>query len=360
MPLDSADVAAAREPFGRASTLPSGAYTDADVAETERERVFGREWLCVARADQVASPGDYLSLDLLGRPLLVTRDDGGEIHVLSRVCRHRGAVIAEGAGNARTLRCPYHAWVYHLDGALAGAPHMEGAEGFDPSKCALPRVRAEVWEGFVFACFDPEAQPLAPRLATLSRALSRYRMAEFASSDALVFDSPFDWKVLVDNFMEAYHHVAIHRDTLEPVLPARRSYALDPDGPWSLLVMPPRDSAPPEDPAHWPDDSLVAGCVFPSTLFALSRDSLSWYQILPEEPGRFTLRIHACPSRTALGTPAADALRDLVERIHHQDIGACEATWQGLRSPCYRAGILAPLEKPLWHFTQWWLDRMEL
>jgi hypothetical protein len=166
--------------------------------------------------------------------------------------------------------------------------------------------------------------------------------------------------VLTDNFMEAYHHIAIHRDTLEPLLPARRSYALENDGPWSLLVMPPRDSATPSDPTDWPRDSLLAGCIFPTLLFAPSRDSLSWYQILPEAVGRFTLRIHVCTSRELNGTAAADGLRAFVEQVHHPDIAACEATWAGLHSPCYHAGLLAPLEKPLWQFSQWWLERMGL
>jgi phenylpropionate dioxygenase-like ring-hydroxylating dioxygenase large terminal subunit len=361
MPLRAADVAAARLPFGRAATLPSNAYTDPSVYAAEVERIFRREWLCVARADQIANAGDYLCVDLLGDRLVVTRDERGEIHVLSRVCRHRGAVLLEGRGNAKTLRCPYHAWVYRLDGQLAGAPHMEGASGFEPKRCALPRLACEVWEGFVFTSFDPGAAPLAPGLAGLSRVLARYRLGAFVSaSEPMVFESVFDWKVLVDNFMEAYHHIAVHRDTLEPALPARASYALDSDGPWSLLVMPPRDAKPPADPADWPDASLVAGCVFPAHLVAPTREVLTWYQILPEAPGRFTLRIHVCPSPEMLDSPHAEAIRALARQIHLQDIEACEATFAGLGSSDYRAGLIAPLERPLWQFAQWWLDRMGL
>jgi phenylpropionate dioxygenase-like ring-hydroxylating dioxygenase large terminal subunit len=237
---------------------------------------------------------------------------------------------------------------------------MEDAEQFDPTQCALPRLRSEVWKGFIFASFDPKAEPLAPRLATLTQVLSRYRLEDFVSSEVMIFESAFNWKVLVDNFMEAYHHIATHRDTLEPILPARRSYTLENDGPWSLLVMPPRDSVTSDDPHDWPEESLLAGCIFPTLLFAPSRDSLSWYQILPERAGRFMLRIYVCPSREMSGTPAADGLRAFVEQVHLQDIGACEATWAGLQSPCYRAGQLAPLEKSLWQFSQWWLQRMRL
>lgn len=353
-------VAAARLPFGRAATLPSEAYGEPGVHAEELGRLFRRHWLCVARADQLAHSGDFVTLDLLREPLVVLRD-GDQLRVLSRVCRHRGAEVVRGVGNAARLRCPYHAWVYELDGRLAGAPHMEGSEAFDPAACALPALRCEVWEGFVFACFDPAAEPLGPRLAGLSRLLSRYRLAEFVTTEPLVFDSHFDWKVLVDNFMEAYHHVAVHKDTLEPLFPARASWTPESDGPWSLLVMPPRHEAErPRDARAWPEASLVAGCVYPSHLFALTPDLLSWYQVLPEAPGRFTLRIHACPSREIRGTEHADALREFTRRVHLQDVQACEATFAGLRAPSHRAGVLGPLERALWQWNQWWLREMGL
>jgi len=83
-------------------------------------------------------------------------------------------------------------------------------------------------------------------------------------------------------------------------------------------------------------------------------------QVLPGAPGRFTLRIHVCPRREEVGTPESESLREFVRAVHLQDIDACEATWAGLHSPCYRAGLLTPLERPLWQFSQWWLDRMGL
>lgn len=358
--LDPADVAAARAPFGRAATLPARAYTDPAIHALERERIFEREWLCVARSDQLARPGDHRPLDLLGRPLLLTRDERGALHVLSRVCRHRGALVAEGAGNAKSLRCPYHGWTYRLDGTLVGTPYMERGPDFDPRDFCLPELPCEEWLGFVFTSFAPDPAPLAPRLVSLARALARYDLAAYPTTEPMCFESAFDWKVLADNFMEAYHHSGTHRDTLEAGLPARRSYALESDGPWSLLVMPPSEAAPASDPHDWPEASVLAVCVFPDHLFTISPSELLWYQLLPGGPGRFDLRVHVCPPRGLAGTAEADALHELVRRVHLQDIGACEATWAGLRSPCYRAGRLGPLERPLWQFGQWWLDRIGL
>src|SRR5207249_281286 len=110
------DFTGARRPSLEASTLPLYCYTSPDFFRLEVEHIFLKEWLCVGRVDQVAKPGDYFSLDLIGEPLVVTRDDRGEIHVLSRVCRHRAMMVVEGAGNARAFECPYHGWTYSLRG----------------------------------------------------------------------------------------------------------------------------------------------------------------------------------------------------------------------------------------------------
>jgi phenylpropionate dioxygenase-like ring-hydroxylating dioxygenase large terminal subunit len=368
--LGAGRLASAREPLGRATTLPAEAFTSPEVYALEVERILSREWLCAGRADQVPEPGDYLSLDLLGEKLLVVRGGDGRIRALSRVCRHRGAVLVNGAGNARSFQCPYHAWTYRLDGRLVGAPYMEGAEGFDRSTCRLPEIRSELWQGWIFVNLDADAPPLAPRLEPLAEQLEGYRMSEMVAVQTAVFDSPFNWKVLVDNFMEAYHHIAIHRDTFEPVFPAERSYTPEASGPYSLLVMPgepgPED-AEPGLPVIGDLDAeqrsrLVATVVFPFHLFAPSAELLTWYQLLPLSVDRFELRIYTCVPRAVLEDPrhrqTLEGIQAFVRHIHEQDIQACEATWAGLGAPSYAGGVLAPLEKSIWQFNQWWIERM--
>ncbi len=366
-------LAAALQPLEKASTLPAEAYTSPDVYEREIETIFSRSWLCAGRVDQVPEPGDYLALDLLGDKLVVVRDTGGSVRVLSRVCRHRGAEVVSGSGNARSFQCPYHSWTYRLDGSLVGAPLMEGTEDFDRKHFGLPEIRSEVWEGWIFVCFDAEAPALGPQLEPLSVQLAPYRMSEMVAVETATFDSPFNWKVLVDNFMEAYHHIAIHRDILEPIFPAERSHTPDNEGPYSVLVMPARedgeaapdslDGLPPVGPMEPHERSqLVAAVVYPFHLFAPSAASLAWYQLLPLCHDRFTLRIYTCFPRATLDDPAlrdaVQGMQEVTKAVHHQDIAACEATFAGLSARSYDAGRLGPLEKPLWQFNQWWIERM--
>jgi phenylpropionate dioxygenase-like ring-hydroxylating dioxygenase large terminal subunit len=151
-------------PFPEARTLPPRWYREPALYEREVEQVFRREWFCVARADQIPRSGSYLALDLLGEPLVAVRDLEGRLRVLSRVCRHRAMPVVLGRGEARSFQCPYHRWTDGLDGRLLAAPEMERTEGFDRARCRLPELRVEEFEGFVFASFDPDAVPLAPRL----------------------------------------------------------------------------------------------------------------------------------------------------------------------------------------------------
>ena len=371
--LRSERLTGACQPLEQATTLPAEAFNSPEVYETEVERIFQREWLCAGRADQIPEVGDYFTLDLLGEKLVVVRDKGDEIRALSRICRHRAAEVVSGEGNARSFRCPYHAWTYRLDGRLAAAPYMDrSVEFYEASR--LPEIRCEQWEGWIFVNFDPDATPLATGLAPLSKLLVNYGMSDMMALPTATFDSPFNWKVLVDNFMEAYHHIAIHRETFEPQYPARFSKIPDNEGPYSILVMPKAtwESEDGEDLlARLPragglddeeESQLLAVSVYPFHLFALTAESLSWYQLLPHTHERFTLRIYSCfPRETLEGSKykqAVEAVQAFTKLVHQQDIHACQTAWAGLNTRSFEGGRLSHLEKAIWQFNQWWINRM--
>jgi len=115
----------------KAITLPPEAYGSDDLYAAEVDRIFKRGWIPLCRVEQVPTPGTYYSIDILGTPLVVTRDRHSEIRVLSRNCTHRWMEVCSGAGQANVLQCPYHLWSFGLDGHLAGAPEMKMSPGFD-------------------------------------------------------------------------------------------------------------------------------------------------------------------------------------------------------------------------------------
>ena len=167
--LSPSDWTRSARPVADVVTLPPECYTSQEFFEqVERPAIFDREWLCVGRTERVPNPGDYYTITVVDEPLVVTRDHkDGEIHVLSAVCQHRGHLVVEGAGSCRIFQCPLHHWTYGTDGELRSAPTMSETPGFDRAKYALPRLRVEIWQGFIFVNFDEDAAPLAPRLTTL-------------------------------------------------------------------------------------------------------------------------------------------------------------------------------------------------
>ncbi len=365
--MEAAEIDRVRAPLARAWTLPPKAYTDPTVFEAEIDGIFNREWICVGRADQVAEPGDFMCVDLIAQPIVITRDREGELHALSRVCVHRGMPVVEGAGNANRLTCPYHKWVYELDGRLRGAPMMEQVEDFDERSCRLPALALEVWEGFIFVNLDAHAQPLAPRLTGLDQLVGNYHFGDLVVAETVVFDSPWNWKILVENFMEAYHHIGTHKETLEPVYPSRQSSVPDNDGqPWSFLWMPGVDEVP-EEESVFPDlnaaqrKGLFAAAILPNFLFAATPHNGVWYQLEPRGHDAMDLKIHVLLPAEVAGSLSADEKKEigeLVSVIHLEDIAANEGPWRGLHGALTTQGRLSIFEKAIWQLNQYWLDRL--
>jgi phenylpropionate dioxygenase-like ring-hydroxylating dioxygenase large terminal subunit len=195
--------------------LPPECYTSPEFFEFERKEVFARSWICVGRIEQLANPGDCILARPAGEPVIVARIPAGELRAMAAICRHRGQVIP-CAVNQKTLRCPLHYWTYDLEGKLIGAPHMGREETMDLRKSVrLPSVRLELWHGFVFVNLDPLAEPLAPTLAKVEPFWSGYEDADLIGIPPKLADKPlpWNWKVHVENFTDAYHPEFVHRGT---------------------------------------------------------------------------------------------------------------------------------------------------
>lgn len=204
----------------RAETLPPACYTDAEFYEFEKDALFNHEWLCVGREDWVKEPGDYFTTHIVGEPIVVTRARDGVVRAMSSVCQHRAMLVAEGKGNARGFVCPYHHWVYGLDGKLVNAPAMERTCDFDKRKVRLPQFKVESWLGFLFINFDPDAAPLAPRLAGVADAVAGYDLANAESATTMTGQFAWNWKVMFENNNDGYHASKLHHGPLHDFVPS--------------------------------------------------------------------------------------------------------------------------------------------
>lgn len=152
--------------IARAETLPSEVYTDERWLAAARRRVFARSWQYVADADALRTPGQALPVTLgeglVDEPLVLTRDRGDQLHCLSNVCTHRGALVCDGAGVHNVLRCRYHGRRFGLDGRMLSMPEFEGVEGFPSAADDLPPLPCERWGKLLFTALDPELPAAVP------------------------------------------------------------------------------------------------------------------------------------------------------------------------------------------------------
>ncbi len=160
--LEPSLYAKARLPLEQAESLPRWCYTAQEFYDEEVSRIFRKTWNFVGREDEIPSAGDFLTVDLFGKSIIIVRDRAGKVHAFANTCRHRGTRLLSGSGRCPAIRCPYHSWTYALSGELIGTPGMEGVVGFNKADYGLIPVRMESWGGFMFVTLDPDCVPAGP------------------------------------------------------------------------------------------------------------------------------------------------------------------------------------------------------
>jgi choline monooxygenase len=224
-----------------AATNPWSWYSDADVWSLEQERVFARTWQYVGHAGLVARTGDFFTARAGRVPVVVARAKDGDTRAFVNVCRHRGSTIVEGAGNRKTLQCPYHAWTYGLDGRLRAAPRAD----LDVDGIALQPVRLERWGPFLFVNVDADADPLRETLGDVPGQVEELGL----DVDSLRFHHRAEWsvaanwKVVAENFLECYHCAVAHPEFSALVDVSPDAYRLEVGRLHSTQLGPARDGA---------------------------------------------------------------------------------------------------------------------
>ena len=337
-----------------ALTLPRRAYLDDAVFDGEKAAIFRREWIVVARVEQLDHTGSFLTVDVADVPLVITRDGEGQFHALSRICRHRAMPVAAGCGTVKAFTCPYHLWRYGLDGRLLSAPAMEKSDVFDVSQLGLQRFRAEVWEGWIFVNLDENAPPLEGHFESLKSYLAADGLAGMKIVHSQSFASPWNWKVFVENFVESYHHAGPHSESLQHSNPAFGTYALDlPEGaPFMVLENPPSEGSDPF--------SVYAG--FPTFLFAVQRGEMTtavWFQMDLIDHSTFNVTIHILMPEPAASDPElVTFMAAVLRQIHLEDMTVCDGVQAGLASPMMVPGPLSHLERGVWQFHRYLQRKM--
>ncbi|WP_437880416.1 aromatic ring-hydroxylating oxygenase subunit alpha [Pseudomonas sp. LRF_L74] len=369
--LPDEQIAAVRLPLEKASVLPPAAYHDETIFKLERERIFARSWMPVCHVSQIAEPGSYMTRNLVGESVLAMHGRDGVIRVMSNVCRHRNTTLASGSGSCKGNRmsCPYHGWTYGLDGKLLAAPFMDQVDDFERRAVHLPVFRSEVWHGFLFVNFDENATPLMAQIEGLEPAIAPYRFEDMEVVELRRRTMPWNWKISLENFSEAYHQPWVHPDTADHEFPAAMARYADVSGPYGLFNLYQKNLLP--VPTFFkpveglPEEMLSCVTVFNvyPYLHALTDAATPlWLDFNIKNATEHELVWNVLLPKGTLASPTLqeelDKLWGFFEPILGEDIGVCTGVGEAVSSRFITPGRYSHMEKTIHQFHNWWLDLM--
>lgn len=360
---------AARRPFGDAVAMPPDVYTSTEFLAHELKDIFAHEWICVGRTSAVGAPGDFLSYELAGQPIVVIRGHDGTLNAMSNVCRHRMSTLLDGSGNTRNIVCPYHGWTYNLDGTLRGAPLMKQTPGFCKEDYRLQPIRCEEWLGWIYITLDPHIDPVKERLKPLEALISRYCMEDYTECFRETHVWNTNWKVLAENFMESYHLPVCHAGTV-----GRHSKLDEMNCPPGAAAFNyhwiTKEASLPIGNAH-PSNTRLEGdwrrttvllTIYPSHLITLTPGYFWYLSLHPRGVGQVHITYGGGLSPEFIADPESEqykiSMKTLLDEVNVEDQRCTEKVFRGLNASAATPGHLSYLERPIYDFTQYLAERL--
>ena len=216
--LTPTDIDSVQRPVEMANGLANAHYIDPQVFAEESEAVLKATWAGLAVGADVPNPGNAKPISFLGMPLLLLRDQDGDLRVFENICRHRGMQLVNEAKTIEgAIRCPYHSWCYSTKGMLVSTPHVGGAgHNTHPSivkeDLGLNEVRSHVWRDVVFINISGTAPKFTDVHADLIARWTEFDCPIFHGGDDSKFDLELiaNYKLAVENYCESYHLPWVH------------------------------------------------------------------------------------------------------------------------------------------------------
>jgi choline monooxygenase len=263
--------------------LNASVYTDPDRYQREIREIFYNAWFPVYPSTDVANARDYVVWDQIGQSVVITRRDDGEVAAWHNVCQHRGARLVDGPGNCSRGRftCPWHGFVYNLDGEVASVPLRDSFNEAELTGLRAPAVRVTEWGGWIWLTLSDDTPPLREYLGDIGTELEGYDLDNFTTKFRKTVRLKANWKIVVDAFNETWHVPFTHSDTLAGLV-LWRDAALKLTSPHSWMTLPIRGFT---DRAEAQNDHrkthLCHYLVFPNTIFSCFPTHLQMWSAWP-------------------------------------------------------------------------------
>jgi len=337
--------------------LAPDAYFGDDWYEREQEMLFARTWHLAAATDELAEPGDFVTIDAGHDPLVVVRGLDNELRAFHDFCPHRGIKLLVDSGNTRTgIVCPYHSWNFALDGTLRNVPQPEEFDPVALQDCGLVAASVAEWGGMVFVNGAPDAD-FAAYLQGFPEHIGSYRPEQLREVVRVQFDARCNWKLFVENHVDVYHLWYLHARSLSAY--DHHQFEWDAIGPHWVSYEPAKagverrrphvGSTPIAGLDERDKVGIGAHMLFPNTLFATESEFFMSYVAKPLAPDRSVIdvRIRAEPSADVEMLVAA------AKEFMLEDVSACEGIQATVRSSRFRVGPLAQNhERPITLFHE--------
>ncbi|WP_338549401.1 aromatic ring-hydroxylating oxygenase subunit alpha [Roseovarius phycicola] len=322
-------------------SLRAEAYVEPRWYDIDQKAVFAKTWQWVCHFEKLRNPGSYLTTQIAGHPIAIVRDREGALRAFYNVCKHRAHELLSGEGETTRIMCPYHAWVYKLDGQLVRAPETENLQDFDMGQICLDQVQVEEFCGFVFVNLDPEAASLSEQSGDLETEIRHWApdIEQLTFGRRLTYDIKSNWKNVVDNFLECYHCPTAHKDFCDLV--DMDSYKVTTHGIYSSHMA---DAGKGTNTAYDVSNATVrthaVWWLWPTTCLMRypGRSSMIVLNIIPVGPDR-TLETYDFFLETPDPDPMElDAMRYLDEVLQVEDINLVESVQRGMNTPAFTQG----------------------
>jgi Rieske 2Fe-2S family protein len=351
-------------------TLSGRDYTSPEVWEQEREAIWWGDWVCVGRTEEVSNPGDYIVRDLAGESIFITRNQDGELRGFYNVCAHRGTKFLDddAKGSVRkAFRCPYHAWIFDLNGCLIGTPNVKQDEYLDRALYPLHAFAVDQYAGFLFVNLAREPRPLMSALtdgAETMTVFERFKMEELRIGVRIVYEVAANWKIVVENYNECLHCPSVHPELVQVVPLFRFGEVWDEEtrddgnrmieGATSFTQT--GVSSLPKFPDLMPDDySMYYGTYeFPNLMLNLHPDCVMYYIGFPKGPGHTTVVSEYLFRPETIAGPEfhPEPVVEFWDLISKQDWDVCARAQTGVGSRSYVTGVYPRQDRFLYWFNE--------
>ncbi|MEZ4544047.1 MAG: SRPBCC family protein [Cyanobacteriota/Melainabacteria group bacterium] len=352
------------EDITRSGTLPATFYRDPQIFEQQKEKVFAKSWQYLTDLKSVGESAIQIPLtilpDSLSEPVILSREESGDLHLLSNVCTHRGSILLEEKKHSSRISCRYHGRCFSTCGKYVSAPGFEGAHDFPSEKDDLPTLALGRFDQFLFSGIYPELsfedfiRPMLARTGFLPLA-----DAELDRDNSREYLVNANWALYVDNYLEGLHIPFVHPALASMLDTKDYQTELFAGGNVQIGIATDGDDAF-EIPESHPDSGRKIAAyyywLFPNTMFNFYPWGISVNVVEPLAVDRTRVRfLTYVYDRSRMGSYSPESI-NITEL---EDEAVVEAVQKGVRSRLYKRGRYAPQwERGVHQFHRMLTDRL--